>query len=392
MRSSTVFLYRQGRVSLKPSLAGPRERMRMGIANPFSTVLMKTIATYFVPVVGLIWMSVHFGCQDPTLVTTGPPSSPGPVNGMLYYLPIGKITIKGEYSSDGSGPNQKSPNGGKPHVGEISPAPSATAAEKATATPTPRGLTITVTSEVEAEAHDDGGVYYARPQSNPIFEDEVHVTVNAKHLLSTGNVTTEDKTAEIVGALASLARTAAGRFTGTEGIENPQPFNFTFHPSNSGEVTTVAGYLQNYYQIKLTVKMNGKEISQCRPVLSNERVKILAAQFGQKGLLFRPAASYTLQLEASTAGQPVLDNTQQFLLPDLTKLYSVEYPRMPFVKKVKNIGFRDGMLSDYNQKVPSPILGFLGIPKAVVDALVPIPGAPPSSGSGSASGTTPLKN
>ena len=85
-----------------------------------------------------------------------------------------------------------------------------------------------MTSEVEAD--EDGGVYYAKPQSNPIFEDEVRVTVNAKHLLSTGNVTTEDKTAEIAGALASLARAAAG-FRGTEGIENPQPFNFTFHPS-----------------------------------------------------------------------------------------------------------------------------------------------------------------
>jgi hypothetical protein len=82
-----------------------------------------------------------------------------------------------------------------------------------------------------------------------------------------------------------------------------------------------------------------------------------------------------------------MDNTQQFLLPDLTKLYSVEYPRMPFVKKVKNIGFRDGMLCDYNQKVPSPILGFLGIPKAIVEAIVPIPAAPPT-GSGSASGTS----
>ena len=66
------------------------------------------------------------------------------------------------------------------------------------------------------------------------------MTVNAKHLLSTGNVTTEDKTAEIAGALASLARAAAG-LTGTEGIENPQPFNFTFHPSNYHEVAMSSG-------------------------------------------------------------------------------------------------------------------------------------------------------
>jgi len=65
----------------------------------------------------------------------------------------------------------------------------------------------------------------------------------------------------------------------------------------------------------------------------------------------------------------------------------MRYDRMAFVKKLREVGFTDGMLTDFHQKVPSPILGFLGIPKAIVQAIVPIPGAPPS-GSGSASGTT----
>jgi hypothetical protein len=303
---------------------------------------------------------------------------------MLYYLPIGKITIKGEYSAAESNSKKQDQNGGKVEVAEVSPTATALVTATATATPTPRELTITVTSEVEAD--ENGGVYYATPQSNPIFEDEVRVTVSAKHLLSTGNVTTEDKTAEIVGALASLARTAAG-FARTEVSENPQPFNFTFHPSNHQEVQNVAGYLHDR-GICLTVKMDGNQISQCTPILCKKEVKALAAEFGKRGLLFRPAASYTIQLKAPIEGKLVMDNTQQFLLPDLTKLYSVEYLRMPFVKKVKNIGFTNGMLTDYNQKVPSPILGFLGIPKAIVDALVPIPAAPPSSGSGSSTGTT----
>jgi len=60
----------------------------------------------------------------------------------------------------------------------------------------------------------------------------------------------------------------------------------------------------------------------------------------------------------------------------------------PFVKKVWEVGFSDGMLTDFRQKRPSLILGFLGIPKAIVQAIVPIPRAQPSSGSASASGTT----
>ena len=66
----------------------------------------------------------------------------------------------------------------------------------------------------------------------------------------------------------------------------------------------------------------------------------------------------------------------------------MKYDRLPFVKKVREVGFSDGMLTDFHQKRPSPVLGFLGIPKAIVQAIVPIPGAPPTSGGGSASGTT----
>jgi len=116
-----------------------------------------------------------------------------------------------------------------------------------------------------------------------MFEDDVHVTVNQKHLLSAGNVTTEDKTAEIVAAVASLV---AGR---------------TFVQRAEEKLTRVA-----------------------------------------------------------------------------------------FVKKVRNVGFNDGMLTDFQQHLPSPVLGFLGIPKAIIQAMVPIPAAT-DAGSGSTSGTNPPK-
>ena len=69
---------------------------------------------------------------------------------------------------------------------------------------------------------------HVTPQANYLYEDDVHVTVNAKHLLSTANVTTEDKTAEIVGALASLAR-AGTSFARTE-----------ISPKTSGRLTSLS--------------------------------------------------------------------------------------------------------------------------------------------------------
>src|SRR5262249_53966123 len=110
---------------------------------------------------------------------------------------------------------------------------------------------------------------------------------------------------------------------------------------------------------------------------------------GSPGLLFRPGISYKVFLtyRQPGSGLKAISASQQFILPDPTRLYVMRYDRMPFVKKVREVGFTDGMLTDFHQKVPSPILGFLGIPKAIVQAIVPIPGAA-ATGSGAASGTT----
>ena len=120
----------------------------------------------------------------------------------------------------------------------------------------------------------------------------------------------------------------------------------------------------------------------------------MATEFGKNGLLFRPALPYKIRLIApvDNNGTPLFQASLQSTI--LNKFYCRmlrrvrnRIPADGFVKKVKEVGFTDGMLTDYHQHLPSPILGFLGIPKAIVEAIVPIPAAP-QSGSGSASGTT----
>jgi hypothetical protein len=145
--------------------------------------------------------------------------------------------------------------------------------------------------------------------------------------------------------------------------------------------------------IGLTVTMNGHNvIAEDIPVLPNTEVQRIAAELGQNRLVFRPAAVYSIglvcPLNASGGDKIKIRDTQQFILPDRSKVSVMRFDRMPFVKKVREVGFSDGMLTDFHQKRPSPILGFLGIPKAIAQAIVPIPGAPPQSGSGSASGTS----
>jgi len=331
------------------------------MAKPhFKTPLMKKISKYLIPSLALISI-VHFGCR--TLSTTQRiPTTESPINGMLYYLPIGKITIKGEYgNTDSNSAPSSTHRKQSTDVAEASSSATATATATATPTATPAALTITLTAEVEAD--EASGEYYVTPQANYLYEDDVHVTVNAKHLLSTGNVTTEDKTAEIVGALASLARAGAS-LTRTEPTEDQRPFNFTFHPCNSGEVQKVACQL-NKRGISLEVTTSAKPVPQCVGILHDKEVRRVATEFGKNGLLFRGVLPYNIRLIAPVnkdgsriSGELTIDNTQQVLLPNPEKLYAIEYQRMAFVKKMKEVGFTDGMLTDYHQHLPSPILGF----------------------------------
>jgi len=382
---------------------------------------MKRIAKCLIPFLGSTWLSLHFGCQDPTLVTKTGPSSSGAVEGILYYLPIGKITIKGEYAIPQSGtptpipictptptptpkpttqdtaedtktpPELMTNPGGKPSV---PPKEGSNESDSSggSITISAGQLTITVMSRVEAD--QAAGVYYVTPQTNDIFEDEVQVTVNAKQLLSAGKVTTEDKTAEIAGTIAALVA------QGVRGLVAPKesrlPFYFSFDPSNPFQVDFVKGQLkQRGVGLRVSTDAKGQ-------ILDTKKVKQMAPELGRSGLVFRPAAAYSIKftypVDVKTGKEPakgcpvIIKDTEQFILPDRTKLCVMKYDRMAFVKKVREVGFSDGMLTDFHQKRPSPILGFLGIPKAILQAIVPIPGAAGPSGSASGSGTTPPKN
>ena len=60
--------------------------------------------------------------------------------------------------------------------------------------------------------------------------------------------------------------------------------------------------------------------------------------------------------------------------PDPDRMCEIGYPRISFVKHEKKIGFTNGMLTDFHEVTPSPILGFMGLPKAIIKAVLPVPG------------------
>ena len=346
-----------------------------------------------------------------TISTQADVPSSGPVDGLLfYYLPIGKITIRGSAPIVPSDDTTKSKRSKQQNASEKEPDETASLASDDSRKPAAddggsasssfSGGDVTLNLTAEIEADEGAGAYYVKPRSNYMYEDEVHISVK-KHLLSTGNVTTEDKTADIVGAIASTAKTALMMSQGTQPAQPPS-FTFSFYPHDEDDVRSVTRELKRR-GIVLSVSANGKDVGSGNATVhvpSKKEMKDLKdkAQLftkdGSPGLLFRPAASYKVLLTSTYKKSlgPAIKVTQQFILPDPTRLYVMKYERLAFVKKVREIGFTDGMLTEFHEKVPSPILGFLGIPKAILQAIVPIPGAAAGGGSGSTSGTSVPKS
>lgn len=367
------------------------------------------------------------------------PLKNGRVNGVSYYLPITKVVISGDFSiasnpeaSDQTPPVSKR----KEHLDEntnMAPPPAAistptpndpstkddsakfsakadsSASPKSSASPessappkqsappkpdnnpAPSSETLstkefTIVITVEMEADQSSPRLFLKPDRNYFYDDETQLSVNAKGLLSTANATAEDKTAEIATDLAQIAETVLGY---AAPIPPPppklRPFYYTFHPVYEDEVRTVK---DNLRQLGIEFDVIGPKIA-LRGTSGKASLAGLESveRFQQKGIIFRPGVPFTITLRTK---QINLRATKQFVMPDPNSFLVLDYSRMPFVKKVSEIGFTDGMLSDFHQVTPSPVLGLISIPKSILQALVPLPFSNPA-GNATKAGTSTSK-
>ena len=341
------------------------------------------------------------GCKVVSTSQVGPnhqfPDSNGNpslvVHGMPYFLPIGVITIKGEKKvsaqTTSSGDHKKAADPAPPSANRenglsfgLMGAEAASPGSKDDSGDAPAGQavtiivdgwTVTITAEVEAEA---GQMYYAVPRRNYIFDDDFQVTVNSKHLLSAGKSTADDRTAAVIGAVASLAKSVAVPGVRTAKTRGElTSFLVSFRTDSAAE-----------YEIAREVLYDAGfglgPLSSSAPA----RLENLPADDQERGLVFRLAEPYTVSLTypVKTKASGAVRYSHVFILPG-RQPYVLEYHRVAFVKKIQNVGFSDGMLTDYHENLPSPILGVLAIPKEIIGAIVPFLGG----GSLGATGTMP---
>jgi hypothetical protein len=308
---------------------------------------------------------------------------------MPYFLPIGLITIKGDWKKPGStseAPVTKAAESAfaptdlekgvtfgflaKRPKSPASDDDSGGASAGQTITLTFDKWTVTITAEVET---DPTYMFYAYPHRNYIFDDDLQVTVNSKHLLSAGKSTVNDRTADVIGAVASVISSLplARANTAEPGLKS---FLVSFRTKSKVE----------YEAAHKVLSKAGFNLGLLPLPPETEREPGLCSADGDQGLVFRLAEPYTLSMTYSVEGEAALDYKHVFALPGLQP-YTVEYHRVAFVKKLQEVGFTDGMLTDYHESLPSPILGVLAIPKAIVGAIVPLVGG----GSLGGSATTP---
>lgn len=278
-----------------------------------------------------------------TLSTQKRDPDSGQIRGLPYYLPIGKLTMQGEFKAAGQGAGFDGT------------------------------WDVTITPAIEADAED--GMYYVTPHANYLYDDDISISVNAKRLLSTGEVTSQDRTLDIVGEVASMVTGQVKALVLPTPSPTPasrMPFDLSFRPSNFRE----------YQEVRRKLDLRGITMHVTpEPVAGATKASIASTGTGlseANGLLFRPAIVYEVHLTFMSKAEdgkltPTVDKREQFILPDPRRLYQMPYRRMAFVKRVKKIGFTDGLLTSYGDNTPSPILGFLGLPKAIIKAVVPLP-------------------
>jgi hypothetical protein len=307
----------------------------------------------------------------------GPPIEGADVRqlqGLAYWLPKGAIVIDAKWDKDNS------------------------------------DWTITVTPLIEADTSTSSPYWRLRRNVNHLFEDNVTLEVDAKTgLLKTVTGTSEDKTAAIAAeglAIAAKVMTfgaagpgaAAGSKTiraaqewtpcgkpvefvgsfrykmdqlpGDEGQETCETLSVR-SPTSTSSSTTSAGPtplptptptatpITRSYNI--VVRRESKRDP--RPTKQLDNVT--------NGIVVRAPAPYRVIITVNN--NPNLQAEQLIFLPDKERDYFLPLDRSPFVKNDTQITLVDGVVQKVAVSRPSIILGILGVPKTILDALVPLP-------------------
>jgi hypothetical protein len=213
---------------------------------------------------------------------------------------------------------------------------------------------------------DPDQFYLLHYKANPASDDQVNITLNQHGLLQEIDVTTEDKSGEIIVKLAELVKEALKVTFGlppTAMREKAPPIvryrEAVFDPRD----------LLNQY--RTLDSHQGQEITL---TLKDPRNGV-AANHGpqtQRGIYYRPLMPYTLEITQKIGG--VENVTQKIVyLPNFAPIIALDVTGAAFVKKVTKLTFTDGILSKVAITKPSQLEAAILIPYNIVKSIAQLP-------------------
>ncbi len=214
---------------------------------------------------------------------------------------------------------------------------------------------------------DPAQFYLLHYKANPASDDQVNITLNQQGMLQEIEVTTEDKSGEIIVKLAELVKEALkvsfGLPSGVKAAPRVLPgvryWKAVFDPRDLLNRSQTLDSRQGQ-EITITLKdpRNGR-----------------GADHGpatQRGIYYRPLMPYTLEITRKSGG---VDNiySQIIYLPNFAPIIALDVTGAAFVKKVTKLTFADGILSKVAITKPSELEAAILIPYNIVKSFALLP-------------------
>lgn len=298
---------------------------------PKSLYLLQPLGVAIAGSLCVVTFLTNCSALQTTEATTTDPVRAHAVLGNYYYLPRGKVKVTGAKGSDNT-------------------------------------FVVTISSVMEPDPQHR---YFLSHHTNTLYDDDFKIEVNDKGLLATVNLTVEDKTPAIIGDIAGMVanvlKLAAGmdtnRSLGAEDGE-PKPFSVVFDPFDPRDVQKANDVLS---------KANFILDEPTSATLTHPNTAF-AKKDGLRsvdGVIFHPPVPVTISLHPTKYSTQITEGS--LMLPDKHSILAFDLRRSPFIKRTSELTFTDGMLKSSHVIKPSQIAGVLGIPKAILTAIVPLP-------------------
>lgn len=244
---------------------------------------------------------------------------------------------------------------------------------------------FTTTSEMIADTKELLALNY---KPNALMADEIKLAVNAKGLLETVNITTEDRTPEIIATLAAAPQTILGINSGQAKAADiiikikEYTTDFALKASDISTTKKLIGWNlivlnelgeNDFLNIAADFEINTVEAAPAPKTVSELMNNNDKSVSETNGILTRPIKNLQLNIESkiSTLSKALPVTIQ---VADAGKLLNIPVNRTAFVKRINKIGFSDGMLISNEINKPSSVEGFVSIPINIAKAVVSIPG------------------